>query len=184
MAFTEKALIWVDVETTGLVAHQEHLLEIAILVTDLELNLLDEEGYQAVIWCPESIAPVLRDRADPFVQGMHDKTGLWDRLRDGKYAHVVQEEALAYIKRFVPEPKTARIAGNSVRLDLNFLEAHLPEVAAHLHYRLADVSSLVGFAHWWGGVPQFDKQMQHSAMADIRESIAEARYLREQVFGW
>jgi oligoribonuclease len=185
-SYPEKALVWIDVETTGLIAHKEQLLEVAILVTDLNLNLLDETGYQSAIYVgTHGPVALLRAASDPFVQKMHDTSGLWDVVGDparSKPLAQVEGEALAYIKRFVPEPKTARVAGNSVRLDMNFLDEHLPSVTAHLHYRMADVSSLAGMAQWWAGVPVFPKDFAHTAMADIRESIAELRYLRARVF--
>jgi len=186
-SYPEKALVWVDAETTGLTAHKETLLEVAILVTDLELNLLDETGYQSAIYVG-SHGPVtlLRAASDPFVQKMHDTSGLWDAVGDparSKPIDVVEAEALAYIQSLVPEKRTARVAGNSVRLDMNFLDEHLPLVMGHLHYRMADVSSLAGMAQWWAGVDVFPKALGHTAMADIRESLAELRYLRAAVFG-
>lgn len=186
-SYPEKALVWIDVETTGLIAHREQLLEVAVLVTDLELNLLDETGYQSAIYVgTHGPVTVLRAASDPFVQKMHDTSGLWDVAGDptrSKPIGVVEAEALAYIQRFVPEPRTARVAGNSVRLDMNFLDEHLPSVAAHLHYRMADVSSLAGMAQWWADVPAFPKGLAHTAMADIHESLDELRYLRARVFG-
>lgn len=182
--FPEVAIIWGDVETTGLVGHQENLLEVAFLVTDLDLNLLDEGGYEStILYTPEESA-AMRAAADPFVQDMHDTSGLWAKVTDPEWAKPkaqVDAEALAYIQSFVPEKRTARLGGNSVRLDLNFLEEHLPGTYGHLHYRMADVSSLCGFAQWWGGVPLFEKARAHTAMADIKESIAELRYLREHI---
>lgn len=182
--FPEVAIVWGDVETDGLVAHQQNLLEVAILVTDLDLNLLDETGYQAtILYTPEQAAQ-MRAAAVPFVQDMHDTSGLWAKVTDPTVAKPkaqVDAEALAYIQSLVPEKRTARLGGNSVRLDLNFLEEHLPATYGHLHYRMADVSSLCGFAQWWGGVPVFEKARAHTAMADIKESIAEARYLREHI---
>ena len=185
--YPEKALVWVDVETTGLTAHKELLLEVAILVTDLELNLLDETGYQSAIYLgsPDEVA-ALREHSPQVVQEMHDKSGLWDAVSDparSKWREVVEAEALAYIQSLVPGKRTARIAGNSVRLDMNFLDEHLPSVMGHLHYRMADVSSLAGMAQWWAGVEVFPKALGHTAMADIRESLAELRYLRAAVFG-
>ena len=182
--YPEVAIVWGDVETDGLVAHRQHLLEVAILVTDLDLNLLDETGYQATILHTPWESFAMRDAAVPLVQDMHDASGLWAKITDPAQAKPkaqVDAEALAYIQSLVPEPRTARLGGNSVRLDLNFLEEHLPATYGHLHYRMADVSSLCGFAQWWGGVPVFEKTRAHTAMADIKESIAEARYLRERI---
>jgi len=185
--FPEVAIVWIDVETTGLTAHKGELLEIAILVTDLDLNLLDETGYQATILHRPPFhgdEKRVRDMADDYVNKMHESTGLWQRIEDPQIAkpkRTVEVEALEYIQRFVPERRTARIGGNSVRLDLNFLDEHLPAITKHLHYRMVDVSTMTGLAHWWKGVPGFAKAGSHTAMADIRESIAELAYLREKL---
>ena len=185
--FPEVAIVWIDVETTGLTAHKGELLEIAVLVTDLDLNLLDETGYQAtVLHLPpdQPDEPSVRDLAGDYVKGMHDTTGLWQRVTDSQVAktkRTIESEALEYIRQFVPERRTARLGGNSVRLDLNFLDEHLPAITEHLHYRMVDVSTVTGLAHWWKGVPMFDKAGTHIAMIDIRESIAELAYLREKL---
>lgn len=182
--FPEVAIVWGDVETTGLVAHKDNLLEVAFVVTDLDLNLLDETGYESAIYYGDEGSAMMRDLADPFVRDMHDTSGLWEKVADPTQAKPkaqVDAEALAYIQSLVPGKRTARLGGNSVRLDLNFLEEHLPGTYGHLHYRMADVSSLCGFAQWWGGVPLFEKARAHTAMADIKESIAELRYLRSHI---
>lgn len=182
--FPEVAIVWIDVETTGLTAHKEQLLEIAVLVTDLDLNLLDETGYQATIAYTPQQAAAMREQAGEYVREMHDRSGLWTTIADPERSvakDVVEASALAYIRRLVPEKRTARIGGNSVRLDLNFLDEHLPAITEHLHYRMVDVSTVTGLAHWWKGVPAFDKAGSHTAMADIRESIAELAYLREKL---
>lgn len=182
--YPEKALVWVDVETTGLIAHKEHLLEVAVLVTDLDLNLLDETGYESAILFTPNLAEHVREGADDFVRNMHDTSGLWQTITDPERAKPLERvdaEVLAYVQSLVPEKRTARIAGNSVRLDLNFLEEHLPATAGHLHYRMVDVSTVTGLAQWWGRVPEFEKARAHTAMADIRESIAELRYLRKHI---
>lgn len=183
--YPEQALAWVDVETTGLDAHGEHLLQVACLMTDLDLNELDPQGFEATIrYTPEQAAR-MRAAAVSFVQEMHDRSGLWSMLSDPDVTSPlgeVQAELLDYVTRFAPAARTARLAGNSVRLDLNFLDVNTPEVTGHLHYRMVDVSTVTGLAQWWCGVPPMEKQQNHTAMADIRESLAELRYLRERVF--
>lgn len=179
---TVDRLAWVDVETSGLVAHREHLLEVAILVTDTNLRLLDEDGYQTAIFHgPERVAE-MREAADPFVRDMHDRTGLWERCADPKRSTPLADadlELFVYLSQFAPNHRQARVAGNSVRLDLNFLEAHLPTTYEHLHYRSLDVTALASAAQWWFGVPAARKALAHTAMGDIRESLAEARALRD-----
>ena len=88
-------------------------------------------------------------------------------------------KAIQTAARKISEKRTARVAGNSVRLDLNFLEAHLPGLYGHVLYRMLDVTSWAGPAQWWRGVPPMTKELAHTATGDIRESIAEMRYLRE-----
>lgn len=182
--YPEVAIVWGDVETDGLVAHKQNLLEVAFLVTDLDLNLLDETGYQAAILHTSEESAAMRAAADPIVQDMHDESGIWQTITDptrAKPKEQVDAEALAYIQSLVPEKRTARLGGNSVRLDLNFLEEHLPGTYGHLTYRMTDVSTVTGLSQWWGGVPAFEKARAHTAMADIKESIAELRYLREHI---
>ena len=182
--YPEKALYWVDVETSGLVAHQHLLLEVACLVTDLNLNLLDETGFQAKILHRRQTLVSARERADDVVRDMHDRSGLWDACADPTQATPLPEVDAAlhtYIRGLNPEVRTGRIAGNSVRLDLNFLEQHLPKTAGHMVYRMMDVSSLAGAARWWAGAPTFEKKYAHTAMSDIRESIAELSWLRKRL---
>lgn len=186
MSKTKDVIVWIDVETTGTNPQEDHLLEVAALVTDTQLNLLDDEGYHAVIHYPERDAAWIREDAAPIVQEMHDKSGLWGRLSAPGSVHrsSAEQGLLEYIKRFAPEPRRARIAGNSVRLDLNFLDADMPDVAEHLHYRIIDVSTVAALAGWWGKGPTFRKELKHEAMSDIRESIDELRFLRERMGTW
>lgn len=182
--YPEKALAWTDVETTGTDATTDLLLEVAVLVTDMQLNLLDDTGYEAVVYHDPDVVTAARERAVPFVQQMHDETGLWDKVGDptiAKPLDVIDDEVLAYLRRFIVDPRTARLAGNSVRLDLNFVEANLPKTYAFLHYRMADMSSVAGVVQWWFDEGYYPKRKRHAAMDDIRESLAEARWLRNRM---
>lgn len=182
--YPEKALAWTDVETTGTDATTDLLLEIAVLVTDVHLNLLDEGGYEAVVYHDPQAVAAARERAVPVVQQMHDETGLWDKVSDTQIAKpldVIDAEVLAYLRRFIDDPRTARLTGNSVRLDLNFVEAYLPQTYAFLHYRMGDMSSVAGVVQWWLDEGFYPKRKRHAAMDDIRESLAEARWLRSRI---
>lgn len=176
-------IIWIDVETTGLKAFgKDELLEVACLVTDSELNILDEKGFRAVIKYSDIQVSRMKLNTSDYVLDMHNKTGLWDELSQGVEVKTVDENLLDYIKQFVPEPRTARIAGNSITLDRNFMEANLPLSYDYLHYRSYDVSTIAGLAAAWYEDGGYQKNLTHAAMDDIRESIEELRYYRERVF--
>lgn len=196
-SFPEVALAWVDVETTDLNpwvgpdfpgsgieeshAARGRLLEIAIQVTDLDLNVLDGEGLSFVVAYSAEQAVDLRQGASEFVREMHDKTGLWGRIADPNQStplDQIDKLLTEHLQQYAPEPRTARVAGNSVRLDLNYLEANVPNLYRHAHYRMLDVSSWAGPAQWWCDIKPMTKKLAHTATGDIRESIAEMRYLR------
>jgi oligoribonuclease len=179
----EQSICWIDVESTGKDCEKDVLLEVACLVTDLDLNILDESGYQSVLWYPESMIDDLKSKTIPLVVDMHEKTGLWDRLPQGKMKYKVEAELLEYIQTFIPEPQTARLGGNSITLDRNFLNKNLPTVGDHLSYRSIDVSTVAGLAQYWVSPKvQYKKKTLHSAFSDIRESIEELRFLRKNLF--
>lgn len=175
-------IAWLDVETTGLDPLQNQLLEVALVMTDWDLEVLGTP-YSAAIKYSSATAEALRAKAAPVVQEMHDRTGLWERLESSgsKSLEAVQNDLLGYLKYYAPEPRQARLGGNSVGLDSGFANEYLPEFAGHLHYRVLDMSSLQEAATQWFGVPTFTKKLNHSALSDINESIEQARYLRKQL---
>jgi len=173
---------FVDVETTGLDAGRDHLLEIAVVVMNADLS--EELGsYHAVVAYDKKVAGRFRGRATPYVQEMHDKTGLWKKLSEpgAKDLTTIDVELARFLAEF-GAPRTMPVAGNSVRLDLNFIDANLPWVAEHLDYHMRDVSTVAGFASDWFDLPWFEKTSDHTAMTDIRESIREIKHYRETVF--
>lgn len=177
-------IAWIDVETNGVDAETDVLLEIACLITDSELNILDEKGFSAcVYYSPEEVSQILH-RTDEFVVNMHNKTDLWNRVStEGVSLRVLESCLLAYMKKYIPEPKSARLAGNSITLDRNFVNKFLPAVGNHLHYRSFDVSTLAGLANnWYGPEVSYKKKTLHSAFSDITESIEELKFLRTQIF--
>jgi len=173
-------ITWIDVETGGLNENKDALFEVAALVTDRNLNILDTNGFNMVIHYPQEQIEALRNASDPFVQQMHDATGLWNRLPEGTPMEEVDAKLHEYISQF-SEPRTSSLGGNSITLDRNFLRANLPLSFGHLSYRSLDVSSFSAVAKAWYGVT-YEKKLLHSAFSDITESIEELRFYRENIF--
>jgi oligoribonuclease len=174
-------LVWIDCEMTGLELTSDVLLEIAALVTDSELNIIDE-GIDIVIHATDEQLAGMID----FVRDMHAKSGLTDAVRAATTTIAEAEaEVLAYIKTHVPESRKAPLCGNSIATDRGFLALQMPELDTWLHYRMVDVSSVKELARRWYPRAYFaspEKNGGHRALADIRESIEELRYYRETVF--
>jgi oligoribonuclease len=165
---------------TGLDLSQDALVEIAVLVTDNELTVLGE-GVDVVIKPPAGAL----ERMPDVVREMHTTSGLLDELDAGTTLADAQEQVLAYIRQHVPDVRKAPLAGNSVGTDRGFIARDMPELDAHLHYRIVDVSSIKELARRWYPRVYFQapkKAGGHRALADIRESIAELRYYREAIF--
>lgn len=177
----DDALVWIDCEMTGLELSRDALIEIAVLVTDGELNVLDE-GLDIVIGCADDVL----DTMVPFVEQMHAASGLTELVRRSTVTlGEAERQVLDYIKRFVPEPRTAPLCGNSIATDRGFIIRDMPELDAYLHYRMIDVSSIKELARRWYrrvyyGQPA--KGLAHRALADIHESVRELRYYRSTVF--
>ena len=173
-------IVWIDCEMTGLSLQSDALIEVAALVTDFELNQLGD-GVDLVIKPPAEAL----EQMDDFVRNMHTTSGLLAELDAGTTMEDAQEQVLAYIREWVPEPRKAPLGGNTVGTDRNFLARDMAELEAHLHYRIIDVSSIKELSRRWYPRAYFGspkKSGGHRALADIRESIAELRYYREAVF--
>jgi oligoribonuclease len=165
---------------TGLELGHDALIEVAVLVTDSELNVLGE-GVDVVIACPPEALESMPD----VVREMHTTSGLLDELPGGVPMDQAQELVMMYVREHVPDPGKAPLAGNSVGTDRGFLARDMPELEAYLHYRIIDVSSVKELARRWYPRAYFaspKKQGGHRALADIRESIDELRYYRQAVF--
>ena len=172
--------MWIDCEMTGLSIEDDALIEVAALVTDDELNVLGE-GVDVVIRPDEAALAQMGD----FVRNMHTSSKLLDELPSGLTMEQAQEQVLAYIKEWVPEPGKAPLGGNSVGTDRTFLVRDMPELVAHLHYRVIDVSTIKELARRWYPRAYFQappKTGNHRALGDIRDSIDELRYYRRAVF--
>lgn len=173
-------IVWIDCEMTGLSLETDALIEVAALVTDFELNQLGE-GVDVIIRPSEEALAQMGD----FVREMHTSSGLLDELAGGTTMADAQAQVLAYVREWVPEPRKAPLGGNTVGTDRGFLARDMPDLEAHLHYRIIDVSSIKELSRRWYPRAFFaspTKSGGHRALADIRESIAELRYYREAVF--
>lgn len=179
MPISAEKIVWIDCEMTGLSLADDALIEVAVLVTDSELNVLGE-GLDVVIK-PE---PAALAQMNDFVRDMHVTSGLLDELDAGITMAEAQEQVLAYIKKYVPQPNKAPLAGNSVGTDKNFLVRDMPLVAEHLHYRIIDVSTIKELSRRWYPRAFFQapaKTGNHRALGDIKDSIDELRYYRQAV---
>lgn len=173
-------LVWIDCEMTGLDLAVDELVEIAVVITDFDLRLIDP-GFQVVI---KPSAPALANMND-FVTNMHVASGLMEELPSGVSLEDAEEQTLAYIRRFVPMERKAPLAGNTIGTDRMFLAKYMPRIDQHLHYRNVDVSSIKELSRRWYPRVFFQapaKDGGHRALADILESIRELQYYREAVF--
>ena len=165
---------------TGLDLEVDELVEIAVVITDFELNVLDP-GLSIVIKPDPSALENMND----FVRDMHTTSGLLTDLDHGIAMDEAQAQVLDYVREWVPEARRAPLGGNTVGTDRGFLARDMPELEAHLHYRVIDISSIKELSRRWYPRAYFNSPKKaggHRALADIRESIAELRYYREAVF--
>jgi oligoribonuclease len=173
-------MVWIDCEMTGLDLSSDALVEIAVVVTDSELNVLGD-GVDIVIQPPAGAV----DNMDPVVVDMHTTSGLLSELASGTTLADAQERVMTYVREHVPEARKAPLAGSSVYTDRGFIARDMPELDAYLHYRLVDVSTIKELSRRWFPRAYFAapaKHGGHRALADILESIEELRYYREAVF--
>ncbi|MFC2730662.1 MAG: oligoribonuclease [Pauljensenia sp.] len=180
MSDLKEPLVWIDCEMTGLDVTRDALIEVAVVITDADLNIVDP-GIDVLITPPAEALEGMND----FVRQMHTSSGLLDELPSGTTMEDAQQQVLDYIRRFVPTPKKALLAGNSVGTDKMFLEANMPLVIDHLHYRLVDVSSIKELAKRWYRKAFEEAPVKHGghrALADILESIQELEYYRRVLF--
>ncbi|MDO2936176.1 oligoribonuclease [Paeniglutamicibacter sulfureus] len=179
MPISAEKIVWIDCEMTGLSLEHDALIEVAVLVTDAELNILGD-GVDVVIRPP---AAALEQMGD-FVRNMHTASGLITELDAGLEMDAAQKLVMDYIRSHAPEANKALLAGNSVGTDKNFLSRDMPEVTEHLHYRILDVSTIKELARRWYPRAFFQapaKTGNHRALGDIRDSIEELKYYRATV---
>ncbi|ATC97684.1 MAG: oligoribonuclease [Pseudomonadota bacterium] len=179
MAFHESNLIWLDLEMTGLEPSQDRILEIATVVTDSELNVLAEGPVIAVHQSDEVLAGM-----DEWCTNQHGNSGLTERVRKSKHSEEMAiRETIAFLEKWVPKG-VSPMCGNSIGQDRRFLNVYMRELEDYFHYRNIDVSSIKELVRRWSPdmLNLVKKQGTHLALDDIRESIAELRVYRQNIF--
>jgi oligoribonuclease len=162
-----KKYLWIDMEMTGLDVEKEVVIEVAAIVTDLDLNEL--ETYQTVVKQPQEYL----DRMDDWNKQHHGASGLTAAVPNGREPSLVEDDLLKIVAQHFSEP--AVIAGNSISQDRMFINKYFPRLAAKLHYRMLDVTSWKLVLNEKYGV-RYAKQNSHRAVDDIRESISEMKH--------
>ena len=181
MSAVRDELVWIDCEMTGLDLGSDKLIEIAVLVTDAELNILGE-GVDVVIHADDAALGGMVD----VVTRMHTRSGLIDEVRASTIdVPTAEAMVLDYIRTHVKAAKTAPLAGNSIATDRGFIARDMPALDDFLHYRMIDVSSIKELCRRWYPRIYFgqpEKGLAHRALADIHESIRELQYYRRTAF--
>ena len=169
-------LVWVDMEMTGLDPDNDRIIEVAVIVTDAQLNVVAEGPVFAIHQSDETL-----DKMDAWNKGTHGKSGLIDRVKASTVDEAQAEEQLiAFLKQYVPANKSP-MCGNSICQDRRFMARGMPKLEAFFHYRNLDVSTLKELCRRWKPelASGFKKHQKHTALADITESIEELKYYRE-----
>ncbi|MDZ4396593.1 oligoribonuclease [Hydrogenophaga sp.] len=169
-------LVWVDMEMTGLEPDTDRIIEVAVVVTDMHLNILAEGPVFAIHQSDETL-----DKMDAWNKGTHGRSGLIERVKASTVTEADAEVALiAFLKNFVPAGKSP-MCGNTICQDRRFMARGMPKLEAFFHYRNLDVSTLKELCKRWKPeiVSGFKKHQKHTALADILESVEELRYYRE-----
>lgn len=176
---SDKNLVWMDLEMTGLDPEKERIIEIATIITDGDLNVV-AEGPELVVHQPAKLMKAM----DEWNQKQHAKSGLIERVKASK---ITEEEAERRTLEFISlytAPKSSPLCGNSIHHDRRFLIKYMPLLNEHLHYRHVDVTTVKALVQrWYPSTRRYiQKKEKHRALNDVRESIAELKYLREHYF--
>jgi oligoribonuclease len=169
-------LVWVDMEMTGLDPDSDRIIEVAVVVTDMHLNMLAEGPVFAIHQSDETM-----DKMDAWNKGTHGRSGLIERVKTSTVTEEAAEaELITFLKQYVPAGKSP-MCGNTICQDRRFMVRGMPKLEAFFHYRNLDVSTLKELCKRWKPeiVAGFKKHQKHTALADILESIEELRYYRE-----
>jgi oligoribonuclease len=172
-------LVWVDMEMSGLLPETDRILEIAMIVTDGDLNIV-AEGPVLVVHQEDAVL----DRMDAWNKGTHGKSGLIDKVKASTLTEAdVEAACLAFLKQHV-KSSISPMCGNTIHQDRRFMNRYMPKLEAYFHYRNIDVSSIKELCKRWQPeiAKGFSKQQAHTALADIIESVEELRYYREKLF--
>jgi oligoribonuclease len=172
-------LVWVDMEMTGLDPQTDRILEIAMIVTDADLNLL-AEGPVLVIHQSDE----LLDKMDAWNKGTHGRSGLIDKVKASTLSETEAEQAcLQFLKEHV-KSSTSPMCGNTIHQDRRFMVRYMPKLESYFHYRNIDVSTVKELCKRWHPeiAKGFQKKQAHTALADILESVDELRYYRDKLF--
>jgi oligoribonuclease len=178
LASSDTNLVWIDLEMTGLYPDRDRIIEVAVVVTDAQL----QQRVEGPVFAIHQSDAVL-DAMDAWNKGTHGKSGLIDRVKASTVDEVqAQHDVIEFLKHYVPK-NTSPMCGNSICQDRRFLANYMPQLEAFFHYRNLDVSTLKELARRWkpevlGG---FRKAQKHTALADIHESIDELLYYREHL---
>ncbi|MBN9422516.1 MAG: oligoribonuclease [Candidatus Accumulibacter sp. 66-26] len=176
MAQDANHLVWLDMEMTGLEPENERIIELAMVVTDSDLATIAESP----VWVVHQSDAQL-DAMDDWNKATHGRSGLIEKVRASTLDEAaVEAAALAFMQEYVPQRATP-MCGNSIGQDRRFMVRYMPQLEAWFHYRNLDVSTLKELCRRWKPevVKGFVKKADHTALADIRESIAELKYYRE-----
>ncbi|WP_153109011.1 oligoribonuclease [Propionivibrio limicola] len=176
MAQDANHLVWLDMEMTGLDPERDRIIEMAMIVTDSNLETVAESPVWAVHQSDE-----LLDAMDEWNKNTHGKSGLIERVKASTLDEAaVEAAALAFVQEYVPK-RTSPMCGNSIGQDRRFMVRYLPQLEEWFHYRNLDVSTLKELCRRWKPevAKGFEKESAHTALADIRESIDELKYYRE-----
>ena len=180
MAYDLPHLIWIDCEMTGLLLDKDVLVEIAVLVTDSELNIIGEGVDLVIKATPEQLANM-----NEFVTQMHTASGLITEIPSGVTLAEAEDQIIKYLESAGTIAGKSPLAGNSVSVDRSFIARDMPKLNEFLHYRTVDVSSVKELARRWQPKIYFQapaKTGNHRALGDIQDSIAELKYYRENFF--
>jgi oligoribonuclease len=172
-------LVWIDLEMTGLKPETDRIIEMAVIVTDANLEIVSE-GPVIAIHQPDEVL----DAMDDWNKRTHGASGLIERVRESEYTVESAEKRVLEVLSALVEPNSSPMCGNSICQDRRFLARHMPTLEKFFHYRNLDVSTLKELARRWAPsvMSGFVKQGEHKALADIQESIRELAYYREHLF--